>query len=478
MVAPLDTTSSADGGNVSPSSFSTTFLPKPPEESTIPTSPDKPLQFLPRTEDNPCADGGPPSSTTSSTEFNKSASALDEVEDEVIELVTVKEEEITDDHEVEEEVTGVSTVDSYGFGTKTLSSSSSSSSVHFPKPIEGLHETCPPPFLKKTFEMVEDPETNSIVSWNENGNSFVVWDAYEFSKQLLPKYFKHSNFSSFIRQLNTYGFKKMDPDRWEFANEGFRRGKRHLLKNIKRRSRYNKQQQGAGNVYGCDSANPNLEAEIKNLKDDQDLLRVEISNLRLQQEESENQISSVEERIRFAHSKQLQVVLFLIKAAENRSFIHNLLGRIKQKKEVNEGEFCKKRKLLQVPETSPASHSQSVNSRNQAQEQLATMQTQLTELLGDETEQNKTSPKLFETPLSNEFCSPIQDQKTNMMCNTNDEESVYHLMSEELLDGVVLQNGVDEELDVNDSKFYLELEDLLGKPRTWGGYATELAGCI
>ncbi|CAN1805868.1 Heat stress transcription factor A-2 [Linum perenne] len=52
--------------------------------------------------------------------------------------------------------------------------------------------------------MVEDLKTNPIVSWTKNRDSFVVWDSHHFSKHLLPKYFKHSNFSSFIRQLNTY----------------------------------------------------------------------------------------------------------------------------------------------------------------------------------------------------------------------------------------------------------------------------------
>lgn len=79
-----------------------------------------------------------------------------------------------------------------------------SSSMDFPKPMEGLHEVGPPPFLKKTFEMVEDPESDPIVSWSASRDSFIVWDSHEFSKTLLPKYFKHSNFSSFIRQLNTY----------------------------------------------------------------------------------------------------------------------------------------------------------------------------------------------------------------------------------------------------------------------------------
>jgi heat shock transcription factor len=73
-----------------------------------------------------------------------------------------------------------------------------------PQPMEGLHDTGPPPFLTKTFDMVDDPMTNHIVSWSRGGFSFVVWDPYSFSANLLPRYFKHNNFSSFVRQLNTY----------------------------------------------------------------------------------------------------------------------------------------------------------------------------------------------------------------------------------------------------------------------------------
>lgn len=62
----------------------------------------------------------------------------------------------------------------------------------------------PAPFLTKTYQLVDDPTTDHIVSWGEDHTTFVVWRPPEFARDLLPNYFKHNNFSSFVRQLNTY----------------------------------------------------------------------------------------------------------------------------------------------------------------------------------------------------------------------------------------------------------------------------------
>lgn len=101
--------------------------------------------------------------------------------------------------------------------------------------VDFVTKSSPSPFLLKTYMLVDDPATDHVVSWNSDGMGFVVWQPTEFARDLLPTLFKHSNFSSFVRQLNTYGFRKIATSRWEFCNERFQKDHKEQLCLIRRR---------------------------------------------------------------------------------------------------------------------------------------------------------------------------------------------------------------------------------------------------
>ncbi|XP_004297421.1 PREDICTED: heat stress transcription factor A-8 isoform X1 [Fragaria vesca subsp. vesca] len=191
------------------------------------------------------------------------------------------------------------------------------------------------PFLKKCYEMVDDEETDSIISWSESNDSFVIKDVTQFSVMMLPKYFKHSNFSSFMRQLNIYGFRKIDPDHYVFANEGFIRGQKHLLKNIfrrkypqgtdQRKTLQQKDDQKHDPDEPCEDIENGLWREVENLKIDKISLKQELVKLRQHQEMSENNLLLLRNRLHGMEKDQQQMLSFLVMAMQNPGFLVQLV---------------------------------------------------------------------------------------------------------------------------------------------------------
>eukprot|EP00742_Colponemidia_sp_Colp-10_P000847 GILJ01000920.1.p1 GENE.GILJ01000920.1~~GILJ01000920.1.p1 ORF type:complete len:436 (+),score=48.03 GILJ01000920.1:501-1808(+) len=80
------------------------------------------------------------------------------------------------------------------------------------------------PFVAKCYALVTESKYNDIIAWSETGDSFIIFDTNRFSQEILPKYFKHNNLSSFIRQLNLYGFRRRVSNQLnvEFYQEHFK----------------------------------------------------------------------------------------------------------------------------------------------------------------------------------------------------------------------------------------------------------------
>jgi len=58
-----------------------------------------------------------------------------------------------------------------------------------------------PNFLLKLYQILETNEFQNIIEWGENGKFFVVKNMNEFTDKVLPRFFKHNNYSSFVRQV-------------------------------------------------------------------------------------------------------------------------------------------------------------------------------------------------------------------------------------------------------------------------------------
>ncbi|CAM9261112.1 unnamed protein product [Ectocarpus fasciculatus] len=93
----------------------------------------------------------------------------------------------------------------------------------------------PQAFARKLAEILTT-ESTATISWNANGSAFQVHDVERFSEDILTKYYRHSKFSSFQRQLNLYSFRKIvkGADAGGYAHPMFRRDRPDDLYHVRR----------------------------------------------------------------------------------------------------------------------------------------------------------------------------------------------------------------------------------------------------
>ncbi|TVU44621.1 hypothetical protein EJB05_04067, partial [Eragrostis curvula] len=139
------------------------------------------------------------------------------------------------------------------------------------------------------------------------------------------------------------GFRKVDPDRWEFANESFLRGHRNLLKNIRRRKppHSSSNQQSLGSYL--EVGHFGYDEEIDQLKRDKHLLMDEVVKLRQEQQNTKSALQAMEEKLQGTEQRQQQMMAFMARVMHNPEFMRQLISQSEMRKGL-EGVISKKRR--------------------------------------------------------------------------------------------------------------------------------------
>ncbi|KAI3916623.1 hypothetical protein MKW98_026365 [Papaver atlanticum] len=127
------------------------------------------------------------------------------------------------------------------------------------------------------------------------------------------------------------GFRKVETDRWEFANEDFLRGRRHLLKNIHRRKSLQGQQIGGFSQFTGETGISRLDGEVQQLRNDRNFLMQELSNLHREHRGRAEQVEVMKQRMTVAEQRQKQMLSFLAKVLQNPVFLSRLQLMKKQR---------------------------------------------------------------------------------------------------------------------------------------------------
>ncbi|XP_025027995.1 heat shock factor protein 3-like [Python bivittatus] len=145
----------------------------------------------------------------------------------------------------------------------------------------------------------------------ENGQNFCILDEQRFAKELLPKYFKHNNLSSFIRQLNIYGFRKVialengmiTSDKnpaIEFQHPFFKRGKADLLANIKRKVSTVRPE----DLKVCPDDLHKVLSEVQEMREQQNNMDIKLESMKRENKALWKEVASLRQK----HNQQQQLL--------------------------------------------------------------------------------------------------------------------------------------------------------------------------
>lgn len=148
------------------------------------------------------------------------------------------------------------------------------------------------------------------------------------------------------------GFRKIHPERWEFANDDFVKDQKHLLKNIHRRKPIHSHSHPPGSLGDPERAA--FEEEIEKLSREKTSLESNIFRFKQHHSAAKLQLDDLLQRLDGMEKRQKNLLNFIEKALQNPTFVE----QISQKFECMDlSAYNKKRRLPQVDHSQPVAES-------------------------------------------------------------------------------------------------------------------------
>ena len=234
-----------------------------------------------------------------------------------------------------------------------------------------------PGFLQKLVNLLESSNFLKHVSWSGDGKAFIINNPTIFAKEVLPAYFKHNKFQSFVRQLNLYGFRKVviydhnilpvSDEAVVFQHPCFIKNRPDLLNKIKRKIAQSRQSQ-----LSLDEVEDLID-DVSELKENQKRTNKSLSSLRQENEDLWREVVSLRQK----HSMQQKImdhlIKFLVSLVQHQGKgPKRKLPRMIQKKNENDFHSHKKARTQPIPPTASSTFNADMNNASATDSPLIT----------------------------------------------------------------------------------------------------------
>jgi hypothetical protein len=170
--------------------------------------------------------------------------------------------------------------------------------------------------LKQVFSIVEGNKFNEYISWSNDGTALIIKKPTDFADRVIPLFFKHSNFSSFIRQLNMYKFKKSKNCTYDhiYTHPMFQKGRIDLLRNIQRKA-----------AEMCNEASMDAQPFKADKEVDVERLIQENAQYKKIHKDLTTQVAFIEQKMSLIKDEVAQIYSEKQKSQENEKFLKGVL---------------------------------------------------------------------------------------------------------------------------------------------------------